>query len=682
MKNLKLSLITALILLISTTLIYTAYACTQVALFQPLIKDGEDLVYAGDADNPDPANPANPNPIIVKLRNSSATVWVVKLYREGTDASSGWGYTYDYDFIAIGNNSSPAYKQMNTAMNTTGSAFMCQNAGGNGGSDNYRVREEAASRSGNYVQMKDYILPESTPNTVLFCGEKDGKAAIGRLKREVLLDITEDNPFWVLGNSDSTAEALFHNSANWGKGDPTLLDVRDTALIIRKFNSGANFAVIHVPKHKIMWTTVADKDNSPFIPFDLDDPYVYDKFSDGTYTERYSPKEIIIIEDAIMAPDGTVIGDVRDIQAKIAEGWFSVPDIEPPTIPQNLRDINIGATSIEIAWDASTDNVGVAGYKIFRDGVEVGQTSDTTYTDTGLIPETFYRYNVSAFDFTPNESAQSSDLNRRTGSIPTLPYIGDLDTGQDGWAYQDDLFRGTNNPDYAKGEWKASLPLGSGGFELETGGIDQAELSGMSAGISQDFNVIGDNITVELTYRMDFSTDHESGEWCQMLFAVDDILYGTGGNEYIAELQHDGETTDIQTVSIPISLSDGICSFKIGLYHNEKSAPDEWARLYIDSIRIETEGGILLGDVDENSEITVYDAVLCAQIALGIELSELLDWDGSGDIDTADAAIAEQVRLGAVNPTDYLPGQRADFDQSGDVTIYDAALIVREALGL
>ena len=64
---------------------------------------------------------------------------------------------------------------------------------------------------------------------------------------------------------------------------------------------------------------------------------------------------------------------------------------------------------MSLVWDASTDDTGVAGYRVFRDGVDVGYDVDPSwcYTDGGLDAETSYWYTVSAFDGVPNESAES-----------------------------------------------------------------------------------------------------------------------------------------------------------------------------------------------------------------------------------------------------------------------------------
>ncbi|HVW23597.1 MAG TPA: Ig-like domain-containing protein [Candidatus Saccharimonadales bacterium] len=99
-------------------------------------------------------------------------------------------------------------------------------------------------------------------------------------------------------------------------------------------------------------------------------------------------------------------------------------DITPPSVPANLALTGRSATEIDISWDASTDDTAVAGYHVFRDGVQVGTVASPSYSDTALNPNTNYSYTVSAFDAVPNESSQSSALATATladTSPPSVP---------------------------------------------------------------------------------------------------------------------------------------------------------------------------------------------------------------------------------------------------------------------
>ncbi len=84
------------------------------------------------------------------------------------------------------------------------------------------------------------------------------------------------------------------------------------------------------------------------------------------------------------------------------------PDTTPPSVPANLTGAIVSSSQINLAWTASTDNVGVTGYKIFRNGTQVGTSATNSYSDTGLAASTDYSYTVSAYDAAGNNSAQSA----------------------------------------------------------------------------------------------------------------------------------------------------------------------------------------------------------------------------------------------------------------------------------
>ena len=81
-----------------------------------------------------------------------------------------------------------------------------------------------------------------------------------------------------------------------------------------------------------------------------------------------------------------------------------VPDTEAPSVPGSVSATAVSATQIDITWNASIDNVSVAGYKIYRAGSQIGTSSLTSYSDTGLSPSTSYTYTVEAYDAAGNSS--------------------------------------------------------------------------------------------------------------------------------------------------------------------------------------------------------------------------------------------------------------------------------------
>jgi glucosylceramidase len=85
-------------------------------------------------------------------------------------------------------------------------------------------------------------------------------------------------------------------------------------------------------------------------------------------------------------------------------------DTVAPTAPTNVVASGTTSTSTNLGWTASTDNVGVAGYDILRNGSQVGTSSSATFTDTGLAPSTTYTYTVRARDAAGNASPASAPI--------------------------------------------------------------------------------------------------------------------------------------------------------------------------------------------------------------------------------------------------------------------------------
>ncbi len=94
-------------------------------------------------------------------------------------------------------------------------------------------------------------------------------------------------------------------------------------------------------------------------------------------------------------------------------------DTSPPSVPGGLASPSRTATTVNLAWNAATDNSGgsgVAGYDVYRNGSLVGSPSATQYTDGGLTASTAYTYTVRARDNAGNASAQSGSISVTTAA--------------------------------------------------------------------------------------------------------------------------------------------------------------------------------------------------------------------------------------------------------------------------
>jgi endoglucanase len=94
-----------------------------------------------------------------------------------------------------------------------------------------------------------------------------------------------------------------------------------------------------------------------------------------------------------------------------------VVDQTPPTTPANLRVTGTTTTTASLAWDASTDDVGVTGYQVSRGATIAGNVTGLTFTDTGLTANTTYSYTVRALDASGKQSAASAAVNATTAQV-------------------------------------------------------------------------------------------------------------------------------------------------------------------------------------------------------------------------------------------------------------------------
>lgn len=97
-----------------------------------------------------------------------------------------------------------------------------------------------------------------------------------------------------------------------------------------------------------------------------------------------------------------------------AKNLVGAPDTTAPTAPTNLTATATSSSEIYLTWTASTDDVGVASYQVYRNNAKVATTTSPRYTDTGLLAATPYSYYVTAADAAGNVSGPSNTATKTT----------------------------------------------------------------------------------------------------------------------------------------------------------------------------------------------------------------------------------------------------------------------------
>lgn len=117
-----------------------------------------------------------------------------------------------------------------------------------------------------------------------------------------------------------------------------------------------------------------------------------------------SPNTIYTVSEWNVLSKDTFTG----IGSHTFDGSVVTPDVEAPTIPDNLTSANITETSFDISWSASTDNVAVTAYEVYLDDALVASQTATTYGFSSLNDGTTYVVKVIAKDEAGNVSGAAS----------------------------------------------------------------------------------------------------------------------------------------------------------------------------------------------------------------------------------------------------------------------------------
>jgi chitodextrinase/lysophospholipase L1-like esterase len=159
----------------------------------------------------------------------------------------------------------------------------------------------------------------------------------------------------------------------------------------------------------------------------------YDVYVGKTKVMTTAPGEVSYLRNNLSAATGYTFS----IQAIDAAGNLSkltatavttaAAPARPPSVPQGLHVTAVGEDTVSLAWNASTDDGVVTGYRIYRNGIKIAAASGTTFTDTGLSPSTTYTYTVRSADNQSLYSKYSSAATATTTEIQTRdPFDGTI----------------------------------------------------------------------------------------------------------------------------------------------------------------------------------------------------------------------------------------------------------------
>jgi hypothetical protein len=229
---------------------------------------------------------------------------------------------------------------------------------------------------------------------------------------------------FVFGAPDNVFSITFNNNVYWNGGNPIpisgqggipsgVLELSDDASAIVANPLLPPIGMIILPRYN-----AAQK---AFLSGETTIRGEFERLA-KSYAEPRQGSPVTDSADILYMPSEDILGRTRsgagtapDIGAYelIGAGSPSADNI-PPSVPSGVSASPLSDSEITLSWDASTDESGVSGYKIYRDGAFLTVVASISYRDANLRPATTYTYQVSAVDVYNNESVKSAGISATT----------------------------------------------------------------------------------------------------------------------------------------------------------------------------------------------------------------------------------------------------------------------------
>jgi fibronectin type 3 domain-containing protein len=153
-------------------------------------------------------------------------------------------------------------------------------------------------------------------------------------------------------------------------------------------------------------------------PYNAQLYFAYIGYSGGT--ENLTPSQMQNLENVT-----STLANQQAIFSSTGMSYYNSivvpPDTIPPTAPTGLTGQSGNSTTVSLSWNAATDNVGVAGYYVYRNGTNIFRTALTNYQDSGLTEAGTYTYAIQAFDLAGNLSRFSAPVTIQITNITPPP---------------------------------------------------------------------------------------------------------------------------------------------------------------------------------------------------------------------------------------------------------------------
>ena len=197
-------------------------------------------------------------------------------------------------------------------------------------------------------------------------------------------------------------------------------------------------------------------------------------------------------------------------------------------------------------------------------------------------------------------SAQASVSLTVLAATPVTLISSNFDGNSGGFSYLDDAF-GTSQPAFESGAWGSTGGSPGGALQITLGGVSKLNATGqagMSAGWEDHFNLsTPTDVTLTFEYKITQTPNYSAKDFGQALVSVDGVLIGTGGHDYVDQINGNGSggislTTGWKTVTIDLGvLSAGSHTLTIGGFSSQANTNSEATTVAFDNLSLATNPG-------------------------------------------------------------------------------------------
>lgn len=253
-----------------------------------------------------------------------------------------------------------------------------------------------------------------------------------------------------------------------------------------------------------------------------------------------------------------------------------IPDTEAPIAPTSLNWSERYTNGVKLYWEASTDNANVVEYQIYRDGIHIGTSAVTEYTDLQLNPDNLYTYTVIAKDGSGNLSAASLPLSVKTKGLLDTSTLMNAD------------FENYNGPSGVADGWVEKLsPNSMVQFQAASAPFHSGQRSQMIKSVLpmvNDVSFLSQTIDIEPSQQFHLKSHIQIEQLTQAMLQMKIVFYSADGQKVAEAITDRSELTE---GFIPVTIDGQIpanaikAEIEIGLL---AIGNDASASIYVDAM--------------------------------------------------------------------------------------------------